>query len=207
MPIAPVDDQGTVLFYEDSGILSSDEPYTTLVLIHGLMYTSGKAHFTYVIRICEDLIIVMILDIFSKLLPFAAQYRLRLIRVNQRDYPPSTLFTPSEIEEFVSTDKDTQYQGLAKRGAEIANLLIYLINNLKLPPTSTGINAEIAGGVCVLGWSLGSHLPLALLSNASALPREIQLQLQRYLRSTVLFGKCDTFSSHIYGIATALTVK
>lgn len=41
MPLAPVDDCGTVLFYEDSGISDLNVPYTTLVLIHGIAFTSG----------------------------------------------------------------------------------------------------------------------------------------------------------------------
>lgn len=41
MPLAPVDDNGTVLFYEDSGIPDVNRAYTTLVLIHGITYNSG----------------------------------------------------------------------------------------------------------------------------------------------------------------------
>ena len=40
MPLAPVGG-GVVLFYEDSGIPNATTDYTTLVLIHGIMYRSG----------------------------------------------------------------------------------------------------------------------------------------------------------------------
>lgn len=126
-------------------------------------------------------------DIFSKLVPFASQYRLRLIRVNQRDYPPSSLFTTSEIEEFTSTDKATQARSVLKRGVEIANLLVYLIDTLKPPPISFKDDEKL-GGISVLGWSMGAHLPIALLGTASTLPDQVQQRLQSYLRSTILFG-------------------
>ncbi|KAK7681675.1 hypothetical protein QCA50_015409 [Cerrena zonata] len=164
MPFAPVDNNGAVLFYEDSGAPDATEEYTTLVLFHGIMYTNG---------------------IFAKLLPFAARHHVRLIRVNQRDYPPSSLFTPLELEEFNSTDKNAQARCLANRGTEVANLLVHLIDTLKLPPISANNDAKAVGGISVLGWSMGTHLPFALLSNASALLPQIQQQLQHYLRSAV----------------------
>lgn len=129
-----------------------------------------------------------LIGVFGRLLPFASQHQVRLIRVNQRDYPPSSLYTASEIEDFTSTDKDAQAQGLAKRGAEVANLLVHLIDTLKIPPVTIGNGGKAVGGISVLGWSMGAHLPLALLSNASALPAEVQQQLQRYLRSAILYG-------------------
>lgn len=41
MPLAPVDDNGTVLFYEDSGAPNTTEAYNTLVMIHGITFTTG----------------------------------------------------------------------------------------------------------------------------------------------------------------------
>ena len=43
MPLAPVDNHGTALFYEDSGIPNAKLNYTTLVLIHGIAFTSGMS--------------------------------------------------------------------------------------------------------------------------------------------------------------------
>lgn len=189
MPLASVDNDDTVLFYEDSGIPDAHETYTTLVLIHGITYTGGALLSPeYIVGYT---VLMTSLGIFAKLLPFAAQYRLRLIRVNQRDYPPSSLFTISELSEFSSPNKDTQVQSLRKRGVEMANLLVSLIDTLKLPPISSNNGA---GGISVLGWSMGVHLPIALLSSASALSQEVQQQLELYLRSIVLFGAILCFS-------------
>lgn len=107
--------------------------------------------------------------------------------MNQRDYHPSSLFTTSEIEEFTSTDKVTQSLGVRKRGVEIANLLVHLIDTLNLPPISVGGDEKL-GGISVLGWSMGAHLPIALLGSASTLSDQVQQRLQSYLRSTILFG-------------------
>lgn len=124
-------------------------------------------------------------EIFKKLVPLAIPPRLRLIRVNQRDYPPSSLFTTTELEEFRSTDKEVQARGLRKRGIEIANLLVHLIDTLELPPIAED---KTSGGVSVLGWSMGAHLPIALLGSAPDLSQHVQDHLRPYIRSTILFG-------------------
>ena len=42
MPTAPVDDKGTVLYYEDTGVPNGLPYYLTIVLVHGLTFHSGK---------------------------------------------------------------------------------------------------------------------------------------------------------------------
>ena len=41
MPTAPVDNTGTVLYYEDSGAPAGSTDYVTLVLIHGTCFHGG----------------------------------------------------------------------------------------------------------------------------------------------------------------------
>lgn len=41
MPTLPVDENGTVLYFEDTGPLQDQLNYTTIVLIHGLIVHSG----------------------------------------------------------------------------------------------------------------------------------------------------------------------
>ena len=38
MPTLPVDDGGTVLYYDDTGALEGIEKYVTIVLIHGVIF-------------------------------------------------------------------------------------------------------------------------------------------------------------------------
>ena len=42
MPTAPVDSDGSVLYYEDTGAPDGSKDYTTLVLIHGTCFHSGE---------------------------------------------------------------------------------------------------------------------------------------------------------------------
>lgn len=41
MPVGLVDDMGTVLYYEDSGVPDGSATYVTIVLVHGTMFHSG----------------------------------------------------------------------------------------------------------------------------------------------------------------------
>ncbi len=49
MPAASVDGFGTLLYYEDSGALSNNSAYTTVVLLHGAAFHSGLSYtFSYI---------------------------------------------------------------------------------------------------------------------------------------------------------------
>lgn len=41
MPVAPVDQDGTIWYYEDSGAPSTSSPYVTLVIVHGTAFHGG----------------------------------------------------------------------------------------------------------------------------------------------------------------------
>ena len=43
MPTLPVNDAGAVVYYEDSGVPNGSSDYTTIVMIHGFMFTSGTS--------------------------------------------------------------------------------------------------------------------------------------------------------------------
>lgn len=42
MPLAPIDDKGTNIYYEDSGVASGTTDYVTVVIVHGLIINGGK---------------------------------------------------------------------------------------------------------------------------------------------------------------------
>lgn len=42
MPTIPVDENGTVLYFEDTGPPPSVTLYTTIILIHGLIFHGGR---------------------------------------------------------------------------------------------------------------------------------------------------------------------
>lgn len=41
MPLAQVDDKGTSIYYEDTGVPDNCPQYTTLVFVHGAFINSG----------------------------------------------------------------------------------------------------------------------------------------------------------------------
>ena len=43
MPTAPVNNQGVVVYYEDTGAPEGCEDYLTLVLLHGLSFHGGES--------------------------------------------------------------------------------------------------------------------------------------------------------------------
>ena len=43
MPTIPVNDEGAVLFYEDSGAPQATEHYATLFILHGFMFHGGTS--------------------------------------------------------------------------------------------------------------------------------------------------------------------
>ena len=42
MPLAPVDENGTVIHYEDTGVPKDSKNYLTVVLMHGILFHSGE---------------------------------------------------------------------------------------------------------------------------------------------------------------------
>lgn len=42
MPLAPVDQQGISLYYEDSGVTPGSSTYVTLVIVHGGVFHGGQ---------------------------------------------------------------------------------------------------------------------------------------------------------------------
>lgn len=107
MPLAPVDDNGTQLFYKDSGKTPSGR---VLICLHGLSFNGTT---------------------FSKMIELAPSEDVRVIAVNRRSYRHST---PLSEEETAGIDKaeptEEDYRSfMAKRAKEIARLLVWLSEN------------------------------------------------------------------------------
>jgi hypothetical protein len=45
MPAVPVDDEGSILYYEDSGAPPDSVDYTTVIMIHGYVIHSRRCQF------------------------------------------------------------------------------------------------------------------------------------------------------------------
>ncbi|KAJ3557176.1 hypothetical protein NM688_g1611 [Phlebia brevispora] len=171
MPTAPVDDHGTVLYYEDTGPVAGSDSYVTAVLIHGLIYHGG---------------------VFHPLLPLAEKYGIRLVIVNWRDYPGSSPYTPPEIAAFQG-DYQTQASIMEDQGRQIAKFLEWFVTKHKVPQLRV-IDGKKSGGLSVLAWSLGNVFLLAFLAYAHKLEEKTKSVLEKYLRSAIVFGQqCLSF--------------
>ncbi|KAI0072579.1 hypothetical protein K474DRAFT_1604849 [Panus rudis PR-1116 ss-1] len=172
MPTAPVDREGTVLYYKDSGRPRNHQrDYTTVILIHGTYY-NGAA--------------------FQNLLPLASDHNIRIITLNQRDYTGSTPLNDLELAKLTSEDPGERLQYLKDRAKELAAFVIWLIQNENLLPiqAQTGDSGagQAQGGVSIMGWSSANHQILPLLAYGSdLLTSEERTLLGRYLRSYVMY--------------------
>lgn len=162
---SPVDDKGTQLYYEDSGAPPGSETYTTLVLVHGLIFHGG---------------------VFKPMFQYAAENNMRLVAINLRDYPGSTPFSPSELDALRS-DKADQATFISDRGMELARFLEWFILEHDLPPKALSHKSEAAGGLSILGWSLGNCPIMSMLASAHALPEATRKLLDMHLRSFIVY--------------------
>ncbi|EJD01416.1 uncharacterized protein FOMMEDRAFT_111212 [Fomitiporia mediterranea MF3/22] len=161
-----VDDNGTELAYIDSGKPSGDT-YTTLVCVHGHSYHAQN---------------------FSRLLALAKKHNLRIIALNRRDYTGSTPFSQAELQVLKDGTDSEKHEFMRARGLEIAKFLVWVIKELKIPRASED---GTAGGLALLGWSLGNITTIAFLGNLSSFPEDIVQTLEPYLRTFIMYELPD----------------
>ncbi|OCH85431.1 hypothetical protein OBBRIDRAFT_784860 [Obba rivulosa] len=165
MPLATVCDEGTQLFYYDTGPPPDVPNYTTLVMVHGTIYYS---------------------QIFTPMFPYAHKYGVRLIAINQRDYPGSTPYTDEEIADLHSEDPEAQARMIRDRGIELSEFLLWLIKEgmvNKKVETPSGT----AGGMTFLAWSSGNIMGFTFFAHLDELPKDSQDLLAEYLRAVVIY--------------------
>ncbi|KZT68307.1 alpha/beta-hydrolase [Daedalea quercina L-15889] len=165
MPLAPIDDQGTHYYYEDTGAPPGSADYTTLVLIHGALIHGAS---------------------FRTLFPFAPQHNCRLVTLNMRDYPGSTPYTNAELAAMRGPDRDGQRTQLHKRGLEISAFIMWFIRKENIPPFKL-VGEKASGGISILGWSWGNTMTLSFVARARELPKEDQEFLETYMRTLVIY--------------------
>ncbi|EPQ60079.1 hypothetical protein GLOTRDRAFT_31344 [Gloeophyllum trabeum ATCC 11539] len=134
--LAPVDDIGTQLYYEDTGPPTKDstEAYTTLFLIHGAVFHSA---------------------IFRRLHPHALHHNLRIVALNRRGYPSSTPYTHSELEALRGQDKDAQATRLRALALQIASFVHWFVQTEKIGQAA--VLAWSAGNVFALAMLAHAH--------------------------------------------------
>ncbi|TFY81665.1 hypothetical protein EWM64_g2344 [Hericium alpestre] len=167
MPLAPLDDQETYLYFEDTGALLGI--YTTLVIVHGSGYNSG---------------------IFKPMFVHAAAHGLRLVTVNRREYPNSTPLPDHELAMMRGGDIEAGKIFLRRRSLEVGQFLKWFLQKETISPISTSAGGKDEGGLVLLGWSSGWVHIAPLLAYADELPDDIVNALTPYLKGLCSYGAC-----------------
>lgn len=124
--------------------------------------------------------------IFSKAIALAPSKGIRLICVNRRDYAETTLFSVDELDIIANGDKKARLTFLQDKALEYATAITGLIEECSLPaPTSDGS----AGGIALMGWSLGNMASLSIVSAIDTYPPSIKKTLQNYVRRVIVHSK------------------
>ncbi|KAH8114770.1 hypothetical protein DFH11DRAFT_1593365 [Phellopilus nigrolimitatus] len=165
---AQIDSDGTQFAYIDSGAPQSDN-YTTVVCVHGYTFNALA---------------------FSRFLPLAHKYNLRVIALNRRDYSGSTPFSDPELDVINGKDDNAHRDFLRKRGLEIAHFLVWVISEKEIPHASEDGSS---GGLALLGWSQGNVTTLPFLAHLDSYPHEIITTLEPYLRTFILYDIPNRF--------------
>ncbi|KAI8978850.1 alpha/beta-hydrolase [Trametes punicea] len=167
MPTAPVDDKGTVLYFEDSGAPLGSKDYVTLVLVHGTCFHSA---------------------VYRPTIPFAAEHNLRLVLLNMRGYPGSTDYSRDELDELRKPSAESSKKVMAARGVELAAFIRWFIEKEEIPPIQKRAAGHgHVGGLSLLSWSGGNSHTVALFANLDKISGETQDLLEKYLRSFIMY--------------------
>ncbi|TCD60458.1 hypothetical protein EIP91_010052 [Steccherinum ochraceum] len=145
----------------DTGVPTGDGEYITLLLLHGFVWHSG---------------------IFSRMVPFASKYNVRLLLVNRRDYPGALAFTETELKPLKAGAAQTSYgaesmrEYLKGRGRDLHEFLELFIEQERIPKPNGA-----RGGIILAGWSMGAMFTTALLAYGSSFPVG-KINVATYLR-------------------------
>lgn len=120
---------------------------------------------------------------FSRLFPLAANYKLRIIALNRRDYVGSTPFSKTELDDLHCDDVDRLNAFMRMRGLEIACFLVWAIRELELPLKDSFGNPSVT----LVGWSLGNITTIAFLRHVASYPPEIIQILEQYLGNFYIY--------------------
>ncbi|OJT12824.1 hypothetical protein TRAPUB_10659 [Trametes pubescens] len=188
MPTAPVDDKGTVLYYEDSGAPPGSTNYITVVLIHGTCFHSGTSP-SIVTPLHTAYSHSALAAVYRPMIPFAAERNLRFVLLNLRDYPGSTPYSADDMEDLHGSTLERQVRALQTGGLEIAAFVRWFIETEDTPPIREVSGSQaLVGGVSVLAWSGGTCAAVATFAHADKLPEATRRLFDAHLRSFIMYG-------------------
>ncbi|KAG7090233.1 hypothetical protein E1B28_011833 [Marasmius oreades] len=147
------------IFFTDSGPPPHSDNYTTLVVFHGSAFNGAG---------------------YEKLHSVAHPLNLRTVIWNRRDYPGSTPYTDSELEDL----RQGRRVFMEKIGVQVGEFLEQFIENENIPKVSSD---HKAGGIAIMGCSMGNSSAMALFSDPKLSPPETYLKLKPYIKDLVLY--------------------
>ncbi len=128
------------------------------------------------------------------MLPLGKPSNARLILVNRRDYigaipfnsqERADLFTAAAVAKTEPDEARTRILvWMRDRAREVYDLLVHIVAEHKIPLARPGTNR---GGIVAVGWSFGTTLMAALLTNMASFPVG-NIDLRKYLRRVVVLG-------------------
>ncbi|KDR73326.1 hypothetical protein GALMADRAFT_142438 [Galerina marginata CBS 339.88] len=154
-------DSGVELAYYDSGA-PDQQTYTTVVALADSILHAA---------------------IFKKVGAVAPGKGIRFIALNRRNYPGSSPFTPEELDVVLKGTEEEKDAWMKDRGHEVGKFISQIIQEKNLPPISPDGKA---GGIVLLGWSLGVGETNAAIAHADTLASSIRDRLKSYIRAYVL---------------------
>ncbi|KAG7096126.1 hypothetical protein E1B28_006800 [Marasmius oreades] len=146
------------IFFSDNGAPPNSDDYTTIVLLHGSGFNGHG---------------------LERMHDVSHSLNLRTLILNRRQYPGSTPYTDSELEDL----KQGRKVFIDRIGKVMGEFLLQFIEKEKIPKASDDMKK---GGIAVMTWSMGTSA-MALFSDANLVPHEDYLVLEKYVKDLV----CD----------------
>ena len=123
------------------------------------------------------------------MIPYAACNNLRLVLINCRDYPGSTLYSAAELEALSSKDPEKQALSLQARGREFTEFIRRFVESENIPPfVKTPDGSSVSGGFSLFGWSSGNCQTIPVLAHADLAPENTKTLFDLYFRSYIAYG-------------------
>ncbi|THV03734.1 hypothetical protein K435DRAFT_817155 [Dendrothele bispora CBS 962.96] len=147
------------IFFTDSGAPQSSDDYTTLIVLHGSAFTG---------------------DGFVRLHEYSHANNLRTVIWNRRDYPGSTKYSDTELEDYANGRKVF----LDRLALQLADFLKQFIETENIPPITSD---RKSGGFAIMGWSMGTATAMPLFSDRALFSLEQYSLLEKYVKDLILY--------------------
>lgn len=142
--------------------------YTTIFAIHGMVFGGS---------------------VFSRLAERMFAENVRFVSIVRRGYRGSSPYTKSEIAAVTNGTEEERATFKLEQSHQLVRFITTFIKRFSLPSISAN---DSAGGVAVLGWSMGTIFALSLIAYMPSLSTSDQVLFREYLRSLILLDPATT---------------